>query len=311
MMDNQIKIMILCGGKFAFPTLQLLGFEKFICAIGIGEGNTFIVENLEKECFKTNLPFQSFPNKKSVEALKNWITEIQPDYIFSISFPFLITTSILSYGKHKFINFHPAQLPEYRGPMPIFHTLRYQETQTAVSVHYIEEKFDTGAIIFSDTVTINSVDTYGDIAVKLSEQTAQSALNMANMLQFSSTIPSAPQNEEDAYYYEKPNKFDTFINWKQMNGSEIIALINACNPWNIGADTTYMGKQIKIISAICAAEIHNENPGVILKINNDSTFNIACAENEQITIELLSTDEGIMTAKKFTTIKKRVGHYFV
>ena len=72
-----------------------------------------------------------------------------------------------------------------------------------------------------------------------------------------------------------------------------------------------MGKQIKIISAFSKVEIHNENPGTILNINKDSTFNIACTENEQITIELLSTDEGIMTAKKFSTIKKILGNSFI
>ena len=305
--------MILCGGKFAFPTLQLLGFENFIGAVGIGNADNFIVENLEKECYKTNLPFQSFSDKKSLFNLKTWIEEIQPDYIFSISFPFLIAADVLTYGKQKFINFHPASLPEYRGAMPIFETIRYQERETAVSVHYIEEKFDTGAIIFKDTVKINPADTYGKLALKLSEQTAQSAINMANMLQFSSTIPSTPQDEDAAYYYEKLSKFDTFVKWNQMTANEIVALINACNPWNTGADSTYMGKQIKIISAFCSNEIaiHNKNPGTILKINDNSTFNIACSENEQITIELLSTDEGIMTAKQFINTKNRIGHSFI
>ena len=175
-MDDKIKIMILCGGRFAFPTLQLLGFEKFICAIGIASIDHFIVESLEKECYKTNLPFQSFPDKKSLSNLKSWIEATQPDYVFSVSFPFLITADVLCYGKQKFINFHPATLPEYRGAMPIFETLRYQETETAVSVHYIDEKFDSGAIIFKDIIKINEADTYGKLAVKLSEQTAQSAL---------------------------------------------------------------------------------------------------------------------------------------
>ena len=96
-----------------------------------------------------------------------------------------------------------------------------------------------------------------------------------------------------------------------MTAGEIIALINACNPWNTGADTTYMGKQIKIINGFMSVQEHNKNPGIILKINSDGTFNIACSENEQITIELLSTDEGIMSAKQFTAIKNRIGHNFI
>lgn len=290
--------MVLCGGKFAFPALQLLAYEKFICGIGIGKSTDAIIDALERESAESNICFKSFPNKKSILEMRKWIDDIQPDYIFCISFPFLLSEDILSYGNDKFINFHPGPLPKYRGAMPIFEVLKNQENETAICAHFMNSKFDEGNIIFNDYVSIKTGDTYGKLTVKLSDRMAQVALNMANMVQFASQIPSQPQDETLSYYYEKPNLSDTYINWKHMAADEIISLINACNPWNSGADATLLGEQIKIISAYLLDEPHETEPGTIVSFAN--TLNIASEDNKQIAIEILSTDQGIMTATQFT-----------
>lgn len=299
-MEAQKRILVLCGGKFAFKALQLLAYEKFICAIGIGKGKQTIIDALERESEDNNFGFKSFPDKNSISEMRNWIDTIKPDYIFSISFPFLLTENILSYGQDKFINFHPGPLPQYRGPMPIFEVLKNQEKETAICAHFMNNKFDEGNIIFNDPIAIETGDTYGKLTVKLSEHMARVTMNMANMLQFANDIPNEPQNETQSYYYEKPDLSDTYINWKRMTAHEIISLINACNPWNNGADATIMGEQIKIISAHLLNEPHENQPGTIVSFTD--TLNIACEDNKQIAIEILRTDHGIITASQFMVL---------
>lgn len=300
-MEKQKKILVLCGGKFAFQTLQILAYEKFICGIGIGKSSDTIIEALERESEDSNIGFKSFQNKKSITEMRSWIDIIQPDYIFCISFPFLLPETVLSYGRDKFINFHPGPLPQYRGPMPIFEVVKNQETETAICAHFMNTKFDEGNIIFNDPVAVETGDTYGRLTVKLSERIAQVALNMANMIQFANTIPSQPQDENLSCYYEKPELADTYINWKRMSANEIISLINACNPWNTGADASLYGEQIKIISATLLDQPHNNEVGTIVSMTN--TLNIACDDNKQIAVEVLRTDYGIMTAQQFTALR--------
>ncbi|TGD56653.1 methionyl-tRNA formyltransferase [Flavobacterium humi] len=310
-MEEQKKILVLCGGKFAFKALQLLAYEKFLCGVGIGKGDDRIIDALEQESEENGMSFRSFPDKKSMSSMKEWIEEMQPDYIFSISFPFLITEDILAYGTEKFINFHPAQLPQYRGPMPIFEVLRNQEKETAVSVHFMNSKFDEGNIIFKDIVPIDTNDTYGKLTVKLSERMAHVVLNTANMVQYANKIPNTPQEKEKAYYFEKPDFSDTYIHWKRMSAQEITALINACNPWNIGADATFQGEQVKIIAASVRDEPHNGlAPGMIVSIAKDQSLNVASSDNKQIAIEIISTEEGIMTSKQLNTQKFLIGTQF-
>lgn len=300
-METQKKIMVLCGGKFAFKTLQLLAYENFICAIGIGKSSNTIIDALERESEDNNLAFKSFSNKKSVDEMRVWIDVIKPDYIFCIAFPFLVPESVLSYGDNKFINFHLGPLPQYRGPMPIFEVLKNQETETAICAHFMNEKFDEGNIIFNDLIKIKKNDTYGSLTTRLSDYMSQITLNVANMLQFASNIPNQPQDKSLAYYYEKPKLTDTYINWRRMSAEEILSLINACNPWNSGADATLMDEQVKIIVATLLDEPHKDIPGTIISIKK--TINVACQDNKKIAIEILSTDEGIMTANQYKLLK--------
>ncbi|WP_240723684.1 methionyl-tRNA formyltransferase [Flavobacterium sp. J27] len=301
-MENNLKILLLCGGRFAFKALQLLAFEKFLYAVAIGKGSNTITDALENECANNQIKFNHFSNKTKMKEMKDWINEIKPDYIFSISFPFLIPEDVLAYGTEKFINFHPGPLPQYRGVMPIFEVLKNQEKQTAICAHFMNSSFDEGNIIFNDPIHINETETYGSLTVKLSNRIAQVALNMANMLQYANSIPSIKQNEELAYYYEKPTLSDTYINWKRMDADEIVALIHACNPWNGGADTTFLGQPAKIIDGRIINKPHqNIFPGTIVAIVDQSEIHITTADNQHISVTIIQTQEGIQTVKQLHT----------
>ena len=304
-MEVKKKILVLCGGEFAFKSLHTLGFEKYLCGIGIGNGAPFYVETLENESLKSGYAFKSFPTKKSINLLRDWLNEVQPDYIFSIAFPYLLPQEVLDYGTEKFINFHTGPLPRYRGAMPIFEVLRNQEKHTAICAHFMNQTFDQGNIIFNDSIQISKNETYGSLATKMSNRMGQVVLNVAHMLEYATKVPSTVQNEMEACYYEKPALRDTFIQWNTMNATEINALVNACNPWNTGADAILLGEQIKIIDTEIINEFHADvQEGTILSISEDNLIKISCADNQVIGVKILSTSEGIMNSEKYIKLKR-------
>jgi methionyl-tRNA formyltransferase len=105
-----------------------------------------------------------------------------------------------------------------------------------------------------------------------------------------------------AYYYEKPTLSDTYINWKRMDANEIVALIHACNPWNGGADTTFLGQPAKLIDAkIINKPHHNSFSGTIVEIVDGNEIHIATSDNQLIGITIIQTEEGIQTIKQLLT----------
>jgi methionyl-tRNA formyltransferase len=302
-MENK-RILVLCGGRFALPALQTLAIEKFLCGIAIGKGEKQVTETLRQESERSGLAFRSFPDKESISELSAWIAEVDPDYIFSISFPFLIPAAALDFGREKFVNFHPGPLPSYRGPMPVFEVLRYGEKETAVSVHLMNDEFDEGPVILREQVRIGDTDTYGSLAVKLSERTAHTAMNVAQMLQFASVIPSEEQDGSNGRYFEKPEPEDTFIRWDRMPAEEILSLIRACNPWNQGADTVLLGESVKLVSASLSPVTHETQPGTPLAFSENQGLTLACAGNQAIDVQILSSDHGIVTASQYVSARK-------
>lgn len=302
-MENKKKILVLCGGKFALGALQKLAFEQYLCGIAIGKGQDSIIESMSQAASASGIPFKSFPTKQSTSELKSWIESINPDYIFSISFPFLVDPTILEFGKDKFINFHPGPLPHFRGPMPIFEVLRYQEKQTAISVHFMSEQFDEGDLILSDPLAIDPNETFGTLATKMSKHVSQVALNLANMLQFASKVPSLPQPENEARYFEFPTLEDTLVNWRNMSASEITALVNACNPWNTGADAYLADELVQLVCVSYQEDvIHSHVPGTITGLTDEGKIEIACFNHSILFVEIIKSDFGILPAKKYAQI---------
>jgi len=303
-------ILILCGGRFAFPAIQQLAVEGYLCGVVMGKADKQSAEFMEQECLKAGLSFLSIDSSKEVSKLEKVIDELKPDAVFSICFPYLLPESVLSYGADKFINFHTGPLPSYRGPVPIFEVLRYSEPETAVTVHFMDAAFDEGAIIFSERISISEDDTFGILAEKLSVRSAMAAQNMAEMLEFGSSIPRQPQTNGPARYFEKPELEDTLIQWRRMSANQVHALVRACNPWNGGADSLLNGRQVKIVSASLSDKNHQSTPGTILGFSEETGLSVACIDHCILDIHIISGESGILTASQFVKLRPVIGHSF-
>lgn len=61
-------------------------------------------------------------------------------------FPRRIPAPLLELPALGFLNLHPSLLPAYRGPAPLFWAFRDGERAIGVTVHFMDEQFDTGDI---------------------------------------------------------------------------------------------------------------------------------------------------------------------
>ena len=73
---------------------------------------------------------------------------------------------------NKVINIHPALLPKYGGKGMYgkrVHeaVIQNNENETGITIHYVNENYDEGAIIFQTKCDVNKTDTANDIAAKI------------------------------------------------------------------------------------------------------------------------------------------------
>lgn len=78
---------------------------------------------------------------------KETIEKIQPDLIISYNYKFIIKKEILDSLPNRIINLHISLLPYNRGSNPNIWSF-LEDTPKGVTIHYIDEGIDTGAILF-------------------------------------------------------------------------------------------------------------------------------------------------------------------
>ena len=79
---------------------------------------------------------------------------------------------ILKCFENKVINIHPALLPKYGGKgmygMNVHNAIiQNNESETGITIHYVNENYDEGAIIFQVTCQVSKQDTAEDVAAKI------------------------------------------------------------------------------------------------------------------------------------------------
>jgi len=65
----------------------------------------------------------------------------------SYCYPRKITEPLLSTPKKGFVNYHPGPLPKYKGPTELDEAIKNKEIHWGVTVHQMDENYDTGPII--------------------------------------------------------------------------------------------------------------------------------------------------------------------
>ena len=89
------------------------------------------------------------------------------EFIISYGYRYRITKDILDYLPGKVINLHISYLPYARGAHPVFWSI-YESSITGVSIHLVDEGFDTGNILFQKEVDYSrEEDTFLSIYKKM------------------------------------------------------------------------------------------------------------------------------------------------
>lgn len=102
------------------------------------------------------------------------ISRFEPSLICLLGFLWKIPAFMVDAMPHKIINLHPALLPKFGGKGMYGHHVHEAvkaagETQSGISIHWVNEHFDEGEIIAQFSFDVASTDTADDIAAKVHE----------------------------------------------------------------------------------------------------------------------------------------------
>lgn len=94
------------------------------------------------------------------------------DFIVLAGFLWLIPPYLIQHYPNRIINIHPALLPKYGGKGMYGHFVHEavhlaKDTHSGITIHYVNEKYDEGSIVFQERCEILPSDQPEDIAKKV------------------------------------------------------------------------------------------------------------------------------------------------
>ena len=96
------------------------------------------------------------------------IIDVAPDIIITCAYGQIIPEELLNYPKYKCINVHGSLLPKLRGGAPIHHAIIDGETETVITIMYMDKKMDAGDIISQRKIKIDDNDILDTLYEKMS-----------------------------------------------------------------------------------------------------------------------------------------------
>jgi phosphoribosylglycinamide formyltransferase 1 len=167
------KIIIFASGQGSNAHNIVLHFNKKgfanVDAILTNNSSAKVLEMAKKNEIATTVFNKSQLNDGFILKI---IQDINPDLIVLAGFLLQFPTNIIKDFSNKIINIHPALLPNYGGKgmygMNIHKAiLENNEPETGITIHYVNENYDEGKIIFQKSVSIVDCKTVDEIAEKI------------------------------------------------------------------------------------------------------------------------------------------------
>lgn len=101
------------------------------------------------------------------QCLVKILKKARVDLIVLAGFMRMLSPLFVKSFRNKIINIHPALLPAFKGTQGIKDALDYGAKVTGVTVHFVDEKMDHGAIILQREVIIKPNDTEKSLAKRI------------------------------------------------------------------------------------------------------------------------------------------------
>jgi methionyl-tRNA formyltransferase len=267
--------------EFATPPLRALLGEGFD-VVGVvtqpdrpvgRSRSTLRPSPVKNVALEEGLPVLQPERPRSEEFLAR-LRELQPDISVVVAYGHILPREAIELPRRGTINIHASLLPALRGAGPIQAAIRDGHAHTGVTIMRMVQKLDAGPIVLQLLTPINDDETYGELALRLSELGATALIESLALMELGQAREE-PQDDSEATYAPKVDRASTRIDWS-LDAPAVARAIRAYDP-RPGAFTTLGGQEVKLFGARLAPRQNSKQPGEVLSAGDDGLV-VACGE---------------------------------
>jgi methionyl-tRNA formyltransferase len=238
------------------------------------------------------------PEKLRLPENVEVIREAAPDMIVVAAFGQILPKSVLDIPRYGCINVHASLLPKYRGAAPIQWSILDGESETGVTIMYMNEGLDTGDIIAQTVVPIDPEETGGSLHDKLAMAGAEALVSAIPGILDGSLEP-VPQGEMTTPYAKQLTKEMGRLDFT-WDAAKIERYVRGLDPWP-GTYTYRDGQMLKIFRVIAEAdgeETVSAIQGTVIEVRRDA-FRIQTGCGTLLVTEVQPQGKRRMSAEEY------------
>jgi methionyl-tRNA formyltransferase len=221
-------------------------------------------------------------NSANSELFQRLLVRLNIDLLIVGTWKEKILPETFNIPKIATVNVHPSLLPRYRGPNPYLQTILNGETESGITLHLMNEKFDAGAILKQKPIKIYENDT----SKELRERTFREARTLVReLLEDLNSKILTPVNQDERYasYFPNITGEEMMLSFEDQTSDEISRTIRALHPF-LPCYITHKDKFFKVDPyKFKILDISTGNAGdIIAKNPQKASITIVCKDKKAI-----------------------------
>ena len=217
---SDLRIVFMGTPYFAVPALKAL-ISNGYNVVGVitapdkpaGRGRKIQMSDVKVEALKHHIPILQPENLKSPDFLES-LKDLNANLQIVVAFR-MLPKNVWQMPRLGTFNLHASLLPNYRGAAPINWAIINGETKTGVTTFFLDEKIDTGAIIYQAEADINPDENAGNLHDKLMALGSNLIIKTVKAIADGS-VTTINQPNADSNLAPKLNPENCKIDWQEL-----------------------------------------------------------------------------------------------
>ena len=293
-----MKIIFLGSADFSVPTLAKLieAGHEIACIYSqpprrSGRGKKVNLTPVHEMALKFGIPVRT-PENFNLEIDKSLFFDINADLAVVVAYGLILPSEIIEAPKNGSLNIHASILPKWRGAAPIHRSIMSGDSETGVCIMKMDAGLDTGPVVSTEIMPIESNDTTSSLSNRLADLGAN--LLIESIRRLDRLVPE-PQSTAEISYAKKIDKKEAKIDWS-LYFQKIELQIRGLSQFP-GAWAYYNGERIKFLNVRTNSSTGNDKvaPGTVI----GEPLVIACNGGSLEIVSLQRSGKSVQTAEDF------------